>query len=83
MKNITVIGAGTMGNGIAHTFAQKDLLWINPKDDWNKIYINLTETVNESVGAENFSVFIKMQRTFDLDQNKLDFDNIRIIHYEK
>ena len=22
MKNITVIGAGTMGNGIAHTFAQ-------------------------------------------------------------
>ena len=24
MKNITVIGAGTMGNGIAHVFAQKD-----------------------------------------------------------
>jgi 3-hydroxybutyryl-CoA dehydrogenase len=24
MRNITVIGAGTMGNGIAHTFAQKD-----------------------------------------------------------
>ena len=24
MKTITVIGAGTMGNGIAHTFAQKD-----------------------------------------------------------
>jgi len=23
MKNITIIGAGTMGNGIAHTFAQK------------------------------------------------------------
>ena len=22
MKNITVIGAGTMGNGIAHVFAQ-------------------------------------------------------------
>ena len=22
MKNITVIGAGTMGNGIAHAFAQ-------------------------------------------------------------
>ena len=24
MKNIAVIGAGTMGNGIAHTFAQFD-----------------------------------------------------------
>lgn len=25
MKNIAVIGAGTMGNGIAHTFAQSDV----------------------------------------------------------
>ena len=24
MKNVAVIGAGTMGNGIAHTFAQFD-----------------------------------------------------------
>ena len=24
MKNITVIGAGTMGNGIAHVFAMKN-----------------------------------------------------------
>ena len=24
MKNIAVIGSGTMGNGIAHTFAQND-----------------------------------------------------------
>ena len=34
MKNIAVIGAGTMGNGIAHTFAQKgykvQLIDINP-----------------------------------------------------
>ena len=60
---------------------EKGLLWVNPKDDWNKIYINLTETVTESVGAQNFSVFIKMQRDFDLNENKLDFDNIRIIHY--
>ncbi len=22
MKNITIVGSGTMGNGIAHTFAQ-------------------------------------------------------------
>ena len=26
MKNITVIGAGTMGNGITHAFAQKDFI---------------------------------------------------------
>jgi len=62
---------------------EKRLLWINPKEDWNKIYIDLTQTVSEAIGAETFSVFIKMQRDSNLDENKLDFDNIRIIHYEK
>jgi len=62
---------------------EKGLLWINPKEDWNKIYIDLTQTVSEAIGAETFSVFIKMQRDSNLDENKLDFDNIRIIHYEK
>ena len=62
---------------------EKALLWINPKEDWNKIYIDLTQTVSEAIGAETFSIFIKMQRDSNLVQNKLDFDNIRIIHYEK
>jgi len=62
---------------------EKGLVWINPKEDWNKIYIDFTQTVSEAIGAENFSVFIKMQRDFDLDENKLNLDNIRIIHYEK
>ena len=62
---------------------EKGLLWINPKEEWNKIYIDLTQTVSEAIGAETFSIFIKMQRDSNLDENKLDFDNIRIIHYEK
>ena len=62
---------------------ERSLLWISPKEDWNKIYIDLTQTVSEAIGAENFSIFIKMKRDTSLDENKLDFDNIRIIHYEK
>ena len=61
----------------------KGLLWINPKEDWNKIYIDLTQTVSEAIGAETFSPFIEMQRDSNLVQNKLDLDNIGIIHYEK
>ena len=62
---------------------EKSLLWVSPKDNWNKIYINLTETVAESIaaGAKDFSVFIKMERDFTLEKNELIFDNIRIIHY--
>ena len=59
---------------------QKDLLWINPKDDWNKIYINLTSTVSEGVGAESFKVFIGLKRDFDLEQNELYFDNLKIVY---
>ena len=62
---------------------QKDLLWINPKDDWNKIYVNLTQTVSEAIGAESFSVFIRMQRDNISEVKTLDFDNIRIVHYRK
>ena len=82
-KNNTRFLVGLYINSLNSPTVEKGLLWINPKEDWNKIYINLTETVTESVGAENFSVFIKLQRDFDLNENKLDFDNIRIIHYEK
>ena len=59
---------------------QKDLLWINPKDDWNKIYINLTSTISEGVGAESFKVFIGMKRDFSLAKNELYFDNVKVVH---
>jgi hypothetical protein len=59
---------------------QKDLLWINPKNDWNKIYINLTSTISEGVGAESFKVFIGMKRDFSLDKNELYFDNVKVVY---
>jgi len=59
---------------------QKDLLWINPKDDWNKIYINLTSTISEGVGAESFKVFIGMKRDFNLEKNELYFDNLKVVY---
>ena len=58
------------------------LIWVNTKEDWNKIYIDLTQTLSEAINSESFSVFIRMQRD-SLDENRLDFDNLRVIHYEK
>lgn len=59
---------------------EKDLLWINPKENWNKIYIDLTSTVSEAVGADFFKVFIQMKRNFTLDTNSVYFDNIKIVY---
>jgi len=59
---------------------QKDLLWINPKQDWNKIYINLTQTISEGINATSFKVFIGMRRDFSLDKNEVYFDNVKVVY---
>ncbi len=59
---------------------QKDLLWINPKEDWNKIYVNLTSSISESIGADFFKVFIGMKRDFSLDTNSIYFDNVKVVY---
>jgi hypothetical protein len=59
---------------------QKDLLWINPKEEWNKIYINLTTTISEGINASSFKVFIGMKRDFELEKNELYFDNLKVVY---
>lgn len=58
---------------------QKDLLWVNPKEDWNKIYVNLTSTISEGINATYFKVFIGMRREGE-DQNELYFDNLKVVY---
>ena len=59
---------------------KKDLLWINPKQEWNKIHVNLTSTISEGVNASSFKVFIGMIRDFELDTNELYFDNLKVVY---
>ena len=59
---------------------QKDLLWITPKADWNKIYVNLTSTISEAVGADSFKIFIAMQRDFTIEKNTIYFDNLKVVY---
>lgn len=58
MKNIAVIGAGTMGNGIAHTFAQFDykvsLIDIS-KDSLEKGIATITKNLDRMVAKEKIS----------------------------
>lgn len=59
---------------------QKELLVINQKEDWNKIYINLTPTISEAVGADFFKVFIQMRRDSTVDTNTINFDNLKVVY---
>ncbi|MEM7086222.1 MAG: 3-hydroxybutyryl-CoA dehydrogenase [Bacteroidota bacterium] len=58
MKNVAVIGAGTMGNGIAHTFAQFDykvqLIDIS-QESLNKGLATITKNLDRMVAKERIS----------------------------
>ena len=58
MKNIAVIGAGTMGNGIAHVFAMNDynvhLVDISP-ERLDTAIINITKNLDRMVAKEKIS----------------------------
>jgi len=58
---------------------KKDLIWVTSKQDWNKIYINLTQTISESIGALSFKVFINFRRIDPNDFEEISFDNIKIL----
>ena len=63
MKNITVIGAGTMGNGIAHTFAQKD---------FNVNLVDISADALEKAIAtisKNLDRMVKKERITEDDKN--------------
>ena len=55
MKNVAVIGAGTMGNGIAHTFAQFDYkvqLIDVQQTSLDKGIATITKNLDRMVGKE-------------------------------
>jgi len=64
MKNISVIGSGTMGNGIAHTFAQNGyavaLIDINP-DALAKALATIAKNLDRMVSKGSISEEIKAQ----------------------
>jgi len=58
MKNITIIGAGTMGNGIAHAFAQKEFnvkLVDISKDSLERALKNIEKNLNRMVEKEKIT----------------------------
>lgn len=67
MKNVAVIGAGTMGNGIAHTFAQYDykvqLIDVS-QDALDKGIATITKNLDRMVAKEKITEADK-QRTLD------------------
>jgi 3-hydroxybutyryl-CoA dehydrogenase len=69
MKNITVIGAGTMGNGIAHVFAQKNFkvnLVDISKEALDKGLATISKNLDRLVAKEVISEADKLQTLYNI-----------------
>ena len=55
---------------------------ISPSDDWNKIYVHMTNQVNLGNSTDEFGVFIGAVKSTSSEKASFYFDNIKWLHEE-
>ncbi len=78
-SNIPMI-VGVIAETSTGNIEQKATLGINPKEEWNKIYVNLvTETSSYFDGAK-FKIFIAAKHQSGLDTGYVNLDNLKLVY---
>lgn len=56
-------------------------LWFTatPNTDWNKIYIDITEPVNNVGLAKKFDIYLSCVRTLSSPPTKIEIDNVKVV----
>lgn len=58
------------------------IMYLNPKENWNKIYISLSETISNYTNAQSFKLFFGTARDTSIEKNTVYLDNIRLVYEE-
>jgi hypothetical protein len=58
----------------------RPVLYINPHQEWNKIYIQLAQAVNSPQTSSRYRVYFRMARGASEDNLKLFLDNIKVVY---
>ena len=66
----------------ANQVNKTSIMYLNPKENWNKIYISLSETISNYANAQSFKLFFGMARDTSLEKNTFSLDNIRLVYEE-
>lgn len=57
------------------------VIYLNQKEDWNKTYISLSETISSFGNSySNYNIFFGISRNIDQESNELLLDNIRLVY---
>jgi hypothetical protein len=62
-----------------NTIEERPFLIVNPSDDWNKIYVNFTPMVNETIDAVSYTVYFEARKTEDAGSAFIMLDNIKLV----
>ena len=63
------------------TIVTTSIVTVNPKNEWNKIYVDLTSPISTTQQANNHKVFISMRRDVNSDEEAtLYLDNFKVIY---
>lgn len=69
-----------LSNNVAAGQATLDpIITLLPKEDWNKIYIDLTEPIGR-LGGDFFNLTIKAEKQDTVPMGKIYLDNFKVVH---
>jgi len=72
---------GVFAHFLPQTVTTTSIVTINPKSEWNKIYIDLTSTIINTNIADFHKVFISMKRDINsTEMAELYLDNFKIVY---
>jgi hypothetical protein len=66
--------------GVIAGGVQKSTVFVNPSENWNKIYIQLADAINREPKATGHKIYFKMVKTADHDFPKMFLDNIKVVY---
>jgi hypothetical protein len=78
-KNNIPLVVGVYIKLMDNTIEERSFLIVSPSEEWNKIYVNFTPIVNETVDAVSYTVYIEAQLPDGTDEAVVFLDNIKLV----
>jgi len=78
-KNNVEFYIGIIGNEINGTSHKVDIIYLNKKESWNKLYLNLTTTILNS-SLNSYRVYFRAKHNSENETSTIQFDNIKLLY---
>jgi hypothetical protein len=79
-RNNNLFTVGVIGTGSTQV-VQEPVMVLNHSDNWNKIYINLTPTVDGMTNATEFKIFFGALKESGVTSPRILIDNVKLVRF--